>query len=464
MLPTYHRSDGKWDKWSVNNMSKVLAVALLLLLSLQIFTWNGRPLMQIPCQFSSLQRPQSPTLVAANSTTQATDLPALQPNQAGQVLPILTTNCTQVEDGLKLTEDSSPSPGILPPNSYFPDTDSDVWPCRQHYVDEREMTYEDWVTGGFSDEQALCAAHRYAKRPMATGTPRIAFLFLTRGEIPMEPVWKKFFAGHEGKYSIYVHSTDVDHKYPPGSLFHNRTIPATPFTKDVIGIVEAVRRLLAYALLDATAPNSWFHLLCDASVPIRSFPFAYGYITNSDKSFIEAFYATSPWWRENWNTTGDMAISDHLMRKGEMWITVHRRHAGLIVGDHYVFPRFKHHWLAWGYPSEVYIPTLMSIADPDSIANHSLAYINWKQAPLDSSSPVEYNHTTISAPVIQQMQNLTSNAHGFYQTDKRWNDTTEQSCVYNGVPNSPCFLFARKISRKAETVTHLLTLSPVLGI
>jgi hypothetical protein len=476
-------------------MSKVLALALLLLLSLQILTWNGRPLMQLPCPFPSVissplnKTTPNPNLDEASSSTQADDLPALAPNctQVENQLTQTKNQLTQTKDQLKLTKDllkqteneleltkgklklakdqlpvaSSPS---LPPNSYFPDADSDMWACRRHHVDELNMTYHDWVTGDFTDEQALCAAHRHAKRPMAPGTPRIAFLFLTRGEIPTEPLWRKFFAGHEDKYSIYVHSTDPDHVYAPGSLFRGRSVPSKPLESKVkIGLPEAMRRLLAYALLDYTTPNAWFHILSESSVPIRSFPFAYDYITNSDKSFVEAFFATSPWWHANWNTTGDMAVPEDLMRKGEAWFTVHRRHAGMIVGDHYVFPRFKHHWFEWGMPSEIYIPTLMSVADPQSIANHSLVYVNWRDAVPGASSPFTYDHTTVSPDVIRGIQSLTSNAHGFYQFDKIWNDTTENSCVYNGVPDSPCFLFARKFSGDAENIAKLVSLSPVLG-
>lgn len=457
MLPMHHRSSEKWEKWEkwgVNNMSKVLVLALfLLLLSLQILTWNGRSLVQIPCPFPDVDHSSLPSPASLEEAFPDIDR------------PVLPTNCTQVEGQLKPTTDASPplSPPTLPPNSYFPDSDSDAWPCRQHRVDERNMTYHDWVSGNFTDEQVLCAAHRYAKQPMATGTPRIAFLFLTRGSIPFEPLWRRFFAGHEGKYSLYVHSTDATHTYGPDSLFHNRTIPSKAINKVTISLPEAIRRLFAYALLDSSTPNVWFHLLCDSSIPIRSFPFTYSYITNSNYSFVEAFHPTSKWWTANWNTTGEMAIPDHLMRKGEAWITVHRRHAGMIVGDHYIFPKFKHHWYQWGIHSEVYVPTLLTVADPTGVANRSLMYVNWLDSERSTSSPVEFNHTQISPGLFREMQNLTSNEHGFYQFDKAWNDETERSCVYNGVADSPCFLFARKFSRAGENVAALMRVSPVLG-
>lgn len=58
--------------------------------------------------------------------------------------------------------------------------------------------------------------------------PKVAFLFLTRGELPLAPLWERFFEGNEGSYSIYVHaSPDFNGSEPPhGSVFHGRRIPS----------------------------------------------------------------------------------------------------------------------------------------------------------------------------------------------------------------------------------------------
>lgn len=412
----FHKAD---SKWGLNNMSKVLAIALLLLLSLQILTWSGQQegLIQLPCPIEF----------------QASNSKPLPPRSGASASP----------------------------NSYFPETDADVWECREHRVDV--ASYADWRTGNFTDEQALCAAHRQSKQPLASGTPRVAFLFLTRGPIPLEHVWRRFFRNHEEKYSIYVHAADSRYSFPNNSLFYNRTVPSQAVQKFEISLVEALRRLLAFALLDTTVPNAWFHLACDASVPIRGFDYVYNHITNSNQSFVESFYPTSKWWRHNWIANNSMILPDRVMRKGEFWITLHRRHAGVVVGDRYVFPRFKHNWYRWGLLAEVYVPTLMAVADPEGISHHSLVYVNWLNHTKGASSPVTLNHTTVTKSTIEGMQQLTANAHGFYQVDKRWNDTTEKSCVYNGVPNSPCFLFARKFVRDELVAASLLLLSPVLG-
>ncbi|XP_010248202.2 PREDICTED: uncharacterized protein LOC104591109 [Nelumbo nucifera] len=57
--------------------------------------------------------------------------------------------------------------------------------------------------------------------------PKIAFLFLTRGPLPLAPLWERFLKGHAGLYSIYIHSLpSYDAKFPPTSVFYRRQIPS----------------------------------------------------------------------------------------------------------------------------------------------------------------------------------------------------------------------------------------------
>lgn len=57
--------------------------------------------------------------------------------------------------------------------------------------------------------------------------PKIAFMFLTRGPLPMAPLWERFLKGHEGLYSIYIHALpSYIANYPPSSVFYGRHIPS----------------------------------------------------------------------------------------------------------------------------------------------------------------------------------------------------------------------------------------------
>lgn len=62
--------------------------------------------------------------------------------------------------------------------------------------------------------------------PFQHRVPKVAFLFLTRGNLPLWPLWEMFFNGHDGLYSIYVH-TDPSYtgSLPEESVFYDRIIP-----------------------------------------------------------------------------------------------------------------------------------------------------------------------------------------------------------------------------------------------
>lgn len=57
--------------------------------------------------------------------------------------------------------------------------------------------------------------------------PKIAFLFLTRGPLPLAPLWERFFEGHEGLYSIYIHALpSYQLNFSSSSVFYQRQIPS----------------------------------------------------------------------------------------------------------------------------------------------------------------------------------------------------------------------------------------------
>ncbi|GAU32141.1 hypothetical protein TSUD_218920 [Trifolium subterraneum] len=57
--------------------------------------------------------------------------------------------------------------------------------------------------------------------------PKVAFLFLVRGPVTLAPLWEKFFKGHNGYYSIYVHSNpSYNGSEVESPVFHGRRIPS----------------------------------------------------------------------------------------------------------------------------------------------------------------------------------------------------------------------------------------------
>lgn len=64
------------------------------------------------------------------------------------------------------------------------------------------------------------------KYPFAR-VPKIAFMFLTKGPLPLAPLWERFFKGHNSLYSIYIHSLpSFQARFPSTSVFYQRQIPS----------------------------------------------------------------------------------------------------------------------------------------------------------------------------------------------------------------------------------------------
>ena len=80
-----------------------------------------------------------------------------------------------------------------------------------------------------NDEELLWRASftpRIKKYPFER-VPKIAFMFLTKGPLPLAPLWERFLKGHEGLYSVYIHSLpSFQPHFNPSSAFYGRHIPS----------------------------------------------------------------------------------------------------------------------------------------------------------------------------------------------------------------------------------------------
>jgi hypothetical protein len=78
-----------------------------------------------------------------------------------------------------------------------------------------------------ADEELLWRAS-FAPRVRAYPFPRVpklAFMFLTRGPLPLAPLWERFFRGHQGRYSVYVHALpSYRGNYTADSVFYQRDV------------------------------------------------------------------------------------------------------------------------------------------------------------------------------------------------------------------------------------------------
>lgn len=296
---------------------------------------------------------------------------------------------------------------------------------------------------------------------------RVAFLFLVRGAMPHEALWRRFFATSPDPnlYSVYVHASPT-FRFPRGSFFHCKHIPSSDVGRFSFSVVDAMRRLLAHSLLDTSANNQRFVFLCEATIPIRNFLYTYNYLLRSNLSFVQAFKPPKEYY--SWSSLP--AFSLKYLRKGEMWMGLTRSHASLIVGDVAIYKKFKakcKRSIRVCTPDEQYIQTLLSLRDPSGLANKTIMFVDWwSHADLDNGSPSSFSKSHISPKLIQKIQKvkqplLKSNSVPTYHLCNLTHDPNNANlhCLdHSSVP----YLFARKFTK--DSAGALAKLSPeVLG-
>ncbi|MBA0552029.1 hypothetical protein Golob_022871 [Gossypium lobatum] len=265
--------------------------------------------------------------------------------------------------------------------------------------------------------------------------PKIAFMFLTKGPLPLAPLWDRFFKGNERHCSIYVHALpSYISGYPQSSAFHRRQIPSQMVEWGKMSMCEAERRLLANALLDIS--NEWFILLSESCIPLYNFSVIYHYISRSNHSFMESYDDPGPYGRGRYDSRMEPEVTLGQWRKGSQWFEVNRMLAVNIIEDNKYYPKFKEFCQPACYVDEHYFTTMLTIQVPHLLANRTLTWTDWSRG---GAHPATFGKDDMTEAFFQKI-------------------FEGQACLYNGQPTSLCFLFARKFAPNA--LDPLLELAP----
>lgn len=269
--------------------------------------------------------------------------------------------------------------------------------------------------------------------------PKVAFLFLVRGPVPLAPLWEKFFKGHKGYYSIYVHSNpSYNGSEVESPVFHGRRIPSKKVEWGKFNMIEAERRLLANALLDFS--NQRFVLISESCIPLFNFSTVYSYLMNSTKSYVMAYDQASSVGRGRYKIKMSPTIKLRQWRKGSQWFEMDRNLALEVISDRTYYPVFRKYCNGSCYADEHYLPTFVSIKFWKSNTNRSLTWVDWSKG---GPHPVKYVRPEVTCEFLENLRN--------------------QTCKYNGNSTNVCYLFARKflptslsrLMRFAPKVMHL---------
>lgn len=294
------------------------------------------------------------------------------------------------------------------------------------------------LTHGMSDDELFWRASLMPKKAEYPydRVPKVAFMFLTRGPLPMLPLWERFFKGHEKLFSIYVHALPgYELNVSNTSAFYGRQIPSQHVEWGTVSLVDAERRLLANALLDFS--NERFVLLSESCIPIQNFPTVYQYLTRSSHSFVESFYNPSKDVLGRYSRWMWPAIRPSDWRKGSQWFEVNRVLAAIIISDTKYYSIFIKYCTPSCYPDEHYIPTFLHLFYGSLNANRTVTWVDWS---IRSPHPAAFGKANITEHFVQSLRN-----NGTF-------------CLYNSVKTSVCYLFARKFEPSA--LESLLNLSP----
>ncbi|CAH8372143.1 unnamed protein product [Eruca vesicaria subsp. sativa] len=198
--------------------------------------------------------------------------------------------------------------------------------------------------------------------------PKVAFMFLTRWNLPLSPLWEIFFKGHEDFYSIYVHTSPEFTEEPQESS-------AVEWGKS--SMMDAERRLLSHALLKPS--NARFVLLSETCIPLFNFTTVYTYLMGSTRSFLGSFDDPRPMGRGRYNPKMLPHVSLSDWRKGNQWFELSQRVAAEIISDHRYYNVFKDHCRPPCYIDEHYIPTLVNKICPEMNSNRTVTWVDWSK-------------------------------------------------------------------------------------
>ncbi|KAI3729458.1 hypothetical protein L6452_18118 [Arctium lappa] len=267
-------------------------------------------------------------------------------------------------------------------------------------------------------------------------TPKVAFMFLTRGSVLLSPLWEMFFKGHHGLFNIYVHTSasSSNSTLPIHSVFHGRRIPSKDVEWGKVSMIEAERRLLANALLDFS--NQRFVLLSEACIPLFNFSTIYSYLINSNHNYIESYDLAGPVGRGRYSWKMHPTVKIGEWRKGSQWFEMNRDLAIEVISDKTYFPVFQDHCNGSCYADEHYLPTFVTRRFGERNSNRTLTFVDWSKG---GPHPTRYTRYDVTREFLEKLRN-------------------ERNCEYNGRRNETCHLFARKFTPHA--LDRLLRLAP----
>lgn len=246
---------------------------------------------------------------------------------------------------------------------------------------------------------------------------KIAFLFLTRGHVPFEQVWKEFFAFRVNpvEYSIYVHP-QKGFRFRNTSFFYGHEINHTVETMYLKASVQlAERELLKAALEDEE--NAYFCLISESCIPLHPFQAMKHALSTNGRSIVNAcrqgvhhdgMTEVDARWRPELDSVPNLSRS--MWRKSLQQFSLIRKHAELVAYDEVLFKAFQNVPI----PDEHYIPTLIAWKGMENETNCAGGF-SYVRFGVSGVHPRTFGPRDVSPELFRQLETEDIPTTGFAQ-------------------------------------------------
>lgn len=158
---------------------------------------------------------------------------------------------------------------------------------------------------------------------------KLAFLFLTIGNVYHEEHWKDFFRGYEKFYSVYVHAKEEKTVTSP---FFKPHLISEHVPTSWANTMKAQIALLKEALKDPH--NAKFIFLSESTIPLQDFSLVYKTVNGTPKSMFKVQpnpHLHSNSFRDVKENRMVPGIPFKYQQKHTQWIVLNRKHASILV-------------------------------------------------------------------------------------------------------------------------------------
>lgn len=223
---------------------------------------------------------------------------------------------------------------------------------------------------------------RYA-REVKKDAPKIAFLFLIVDHVFHEDYWKKFFVGHEDKYSLYVHAK---HGIMKSGFFKPHLLPLFVPTRWE-HTMNAQIELLRAALKDPL--NRKFVFVSESTLPLQDFDDVYAsFMSHPYSQFLTM---KNPHLKPGvalFNVRrGIRGIPRKIQQKHTQWIMLNRKHARLLLENAQFLKESVY------CDNEHYPGTILALHGClKEIVQHDFTYVNWAKPGANGKVPFTFTN------------------------------------------------------------------------